>query len=45
MGQTPLYGQLLRTAQQKGVEILPCRFKVTPECIRYRGLATLCLDL
>ncbi|MEL6492842.1 MAG: DNA/RNA nuclease SfsA [Cyanobacteria bacterium J06621_3] len=43
-GPDPLYGQLLRIAKQKGVEILPCRFQMTPEAIRYRGLATLCLD-
>ncbi|NES69519.1 MAG: DNA/RNA nuclease SfsA, partial [Okeania sp. SIO2D1] len=35
----PDYGQLLREAVKKGVEILPCRFKVTPQEIRYLGMA------
>ncbi|MBE9145009.1 DNA/RNA nuclease SfsA [Planktothrix mougeotii] len=37
----PVYGQLLRTAISEGVEILPCRFEVTPEGIQYLGLAAL----
>jgi sugar fermentation stimulation protein A len=35
----PVYGELLREAVAKGVEVLPCRFDVTPEGIRYLGLA------
>ncbi|HAO13706.1 MAG TPA: DNA/RNA nuclease SfsA, partial [Planktothrix sp. UBA8407] len=35
----PVYGQLLREAISAGVEILPCRFQVTPEGIKYLGLA------
>ena len=37
----PTYGDLLRTAIAKGLEVLPCRFEVTPHQLRYRGLATL----
>jgi sugar fermentation stimulation protein A len=36
-----VYGQLFRQAINVGVEILPCRFDVTPEGIRYLGLAKL----
>lgn len=32
------YGQLLREAVKQGVEILPCRFEVTPQEIRYLGI-------
>jgi sugar fermentation stimulation protein A len=39
----PAYGQLLRTAINQGVEVLPCRFAVTPVGIRYLGLAELVL--
>jgi sugar fermentation stimulation protein A len=39
----PTYGKLLREAVQKGVEVLPYRFEVTPIGIRYLGLAELCL--
>ncbi|MBP0003985.1 MAG: DNA/RNA nuclease SfsA [Cyanobacteria bacterium SBC] len=35
------YGQLLRTAIDRGVEVLPCRFEVTPDGLQYLGLATL----
>lgn len=35
------YGRLLRDAIAAGVEVLPCRFEVTPEGIRYLGLAEL----
>ena len=35
----PAYGELLRNAVAQGVELLPCRFEVTPEGIRYLGLA------
>ena len=34
-----LYGQLFRQAMSEGVEVLPCRFDVTPEGVRYLGLA------
>ncbi|MGL5082894.1 MAG: DNA/RNA nuclease SfsA [Microcoleaceae cyanobacterium] len=37
----PIYGQLLRTAMQQGVEILPCRIEVTPEGVRYLGISQL----
>lgn len=39
----PEYGQLLRDAVAKGLEVLPCRFEVTPEGITYLGLAELIL--
>ena len=35
----PVYGKLLREALSMGVEILACRFAVSPEGIRYLGLA------
>lgn len=35
----PLYAQLLRQAIEQGLEVLPCRFEVTPAGIRYLGLA------
>lgn len=35
----PTYGTLLREAIAQGVEILPCRFDVQPDGIRYLGLA------
>jgi sugar fermentation stimulation protein A len=35
----PIYGDLLRQGASKGLEILPCRFAVTPEGIRYLGKA------
>lgn len=37
----PTYGKLLRTAVEKGLEILPCRFEVSPQGVSYQGLATL----
>ncbi|HIK29211.1 MAG: DNA/RNA nuclease SfsA [Oscillatoriaceae bacterium SKW80] len=37
----PVYGKLLRSAVKQGVEILPCRFEMTPLGIRYLGLANL----
>ena len=37
----PEYGKLLRQAIDQGVEILPCRFDVTPSQISYLGLAEL----
>ena len=39
----PEYGKLFREAVNKGVIILPCRFKITPQGIRYLGLAELVL--
>ena len=35
----PLYGELLRTAVAKGVEVLPYRFEITPQGISYLGTA------
>ncbi|WP_035990456.1 DNA/RNA nuclease SfsA [Leptolyngbya sp. KIOST-1] len=40
----PTYGRLLREAVAQGVQVLPCRFEVTPEGMRYAGLAPLVLD-
>lgn len=37
----PEYGKLLREAITAGVEVLPCRFAVTPMGIEYLGLAEL----
>jgi sugar fermentation stimulation protein A len=37
----PEYGKLLRTAIDRGLEILPCRFNITPQGIQYLGLAEL----
>jgi sugar fermentation stimulation protein A len=39
----PQYGVLLRAAIAQGLEVLPCRFEITPAGIRYLGLATLTL--
>lgn len=39
----PTYGKLLREAVSRGVKILPYRFEVTPQGIRYLGLAELIL--
>ncbi|TAD78992.1 MAG: DNA/RNA nuclease SfsA [Oscillatoriales cyanobacterium] len=36
----PTYGQLLRSAIAQGMEVLPCRFAVSPEGLRFLGLAT-----
>jgi sugar fermentation stimulation protein A len=33
------YGKLLREAVEAGVQILPCRFEVNPQVVRYLGLA------
>ena len=35
----PKYGELLRTAVAKGVEVLPYRFEITPLGISYLGIA------
>ena len=37
----PVYGKLLREAIKQGLEVLPCRFDISPEGIRYLGLAEL----
>ncbi|ESA35264.1 sugar fermentation stimulation protein [Leptolyngbya sp. Heron Island J] len=37
----PEYGQLLRAAIAAGVEVLPCRFEISPTGINYIGLAEL----
>ncbi len=37
----PVYGQLLRTAIAQGLEVLPCRFQISPTGIQYLGLAEL----
>ncbi len=37
----PVYGRLLRSAKSLGLEILPCRFEISPEGIRYLGLAAM----
>lgn len=39
-GPDPEYGRLLRVAIAQGLEVLPCRFEVTPQGFEYRGLAT-----
>lgn len=39
----PVYAQLLRTAVAAGLQVLPCRFEITPTGIRYLGLAELVL--
>lgn len=40
----PNYGKLLRQAFNAGVEILPLRFQITPQEIRYLGVAELLLE-
>ena len=37
----PTYGQLLRQAIALGLEVLPCRFEITPAGIQFQGLADL----
>jgi len=39
----PEYGRLLREAVAQGVEIVPCRFQVSPEGLHYLGLADVVL--
>ena len=39
----PDYGKLFREAVEKGVKILPCRFEITPQGIRYLVLSELVL--
>jgi len=40
----PTYGDLLRQAIAVGVQVLPCRFEITPQGLRYLGLAPLRLS-
>jgi len=40
----PKYGELLREAVAQGVEILPCRFEISPQGISYLGLADFLLN-
>ena len=37
----PLYGELLREGISLGLEVLPCRFDLSPTGVRYLGLAVL----
>lgn len=37
----PTYGELLRQAVAVGLEVYPCRFEVSPEGVKYLGLAEL----
>ena len=37
----PEYGSLLKQAIERGVKVLPCRFKIEPPKIIYLGLANL----
>jgi len=39
----PLYGQLLRQAIAVGVEVMPCRFAVSPLGVKFLGMATLAI--
>ncbi len=39
----PVYGELLRQAIAHGVEVLPCRFDITPTGVYYLGLAELAI--
>jgi sugar fermentation stimulation protein A len=39
----PTYGKLFRTAINQGLEVLPCRFEVSPQGVKYLGTATLIL--
>jgi len=39
----PVYGKLLREAIAQGLEVMPCRFEVTPAGVRYLGLAELAI--
>lgn len=39
----PIYGKLLRAGIDKGLEVLPCRFEVTPQGVEYLGTASLIL--
>lgn len=37
------YGKLLRAGVAQGLEVLPCRFQISPAGIAYQGMATLVL--
>lgn len=37
----PVYGKLFREAIARGVEVLPCRFDISPAGVKYLGLASL----
>ncbi|WP_421657133.1 DNA/RNA nuclease SfsA [Leptothermofonsia sp. ETS-13] len=37
----PVYGELFREAIALGIKVLPCRFEVSPQGVRYLGLAEL----
>ncbi|MCL6436182.1 MAG: DNA/RNA nuclease SfsA [Leptolyngbyaceae cyanobacterium HOT.MB2.61] len=37
----PVYGRLLREAIALGIKVLPCRFEISPQGVRYLGLAEL----
>ncbi len=37
----PVYGKLFREAIARGVEVLPCRFDISPVGVKYLGLASL----
>nr|WP_230840927.1 DNA/RNA nuclease SfsA [Gloeobacter morelensis] len=39
----PLYGQLLRAGIERGLLVLPCRFEITPQSVRYLGTAPILL--
>ena len=40
----PVYGQLLRQAIAVGVEVMPCRFEVSPIGVRFLGMAALAIN-
>ncbi len=40
----PRYGKLFRLAVEQGLQVLPCRFEVTPEGVSYLGLAEIILS-
>jgi sugar fermentation stimulation protein A len=40
----PHYGQLLRLGISQGLMVLPCRFEVSPQGLRYLGLAQLSIE-
>lgn len=40
----PIYGQLLRKAVEQGLKVLPCRFEISLQGIRYLGLAEFLLE-
>ena len=40
----PNYGKLLRQGISRGLTVLPCRFEVSPQGLRYLGLAQLSIE-